>query len=184
MTVRFPGRPHAAAVALGLLSAVALSGGAGAKVLATVNGTPITDGDVAVAKEDLAAGLPAQLEGAARDTYVLDYLIDGTLVAQKAQSDKLDATPDFAKKLAYQREKLLMETLLTKVANDASSDAAIQKAYDEVAKAQKPGARGQGKSHPSRKRSRRQEGARAREGWRGFRQGRDGNVEGPGLQGR
>ncbi len=117
--------------------ALALAGSASAKVLARVNGAEITDEDLAVAREDIGPGLPPQLEGASRDTYVLDYLIDGKLVAQKAQADKLDAAPDFARKLAYQREKLLMEALLSKVAGEAATDAAIQKTYDDVAKTQK-----------------------------------------------
>ena len=131
--------PRHGAVAFGLAASLilALSSGVSAKVLAKVNGSEITDEDLAVAKDDLGPGLPAQLEGAARDNYVLDYLIDGRLVAQKAQAEKLDATPDFTKKVAYYREKLLMEALLGKVAADAASDAAVQKAYDDVAKAQK-----------------------------------------------
>lgn len=137
MSAMFPDR-RARAGAFALAFLLALSSGASAKVLATVNGAEITDDDVAVAKEDIGPGLPAQLEGAARDNYVLDYLIDGKLVAQKALADKMDQTADFAKKVAYYREKLMMEALLGKVAAEAATDAAIQKAYDEVAKLQKP----------------------------------------------
>ena len=50
---------------------------------------------------------------------------------QKAQADKLAETPEFAKKLAYLRDKALMETLLGKVAKDAATDAAIKQTYDE-----------------------------------------------------
>src|SRR5947209_7376316 len=46
--------------------------------------------------------------------------------------------PEFAKKVTYYRDKVLMEDLLGKVAKDAASDAAIQKTYDDVAKQQKP----------------------------------------------
>lgn len=139
MSAMFPDRRvRAGATAFAFAFLVALSSGASAKVLATVNGADITDDDLAVAKEDLGPGLPAQLEGAARDNYVLDYLIDGKLVAQKALADKIDQTSDFAKKVAYYREKLMMEAVLGKVAAEAATDAAIQKAYDEVAKLQKP----------------------------------------------
>jgi peptidyl-prolyl cis-trans isomerase C len=60
------------------------------------------------------------------------------LVAQKALAEKADQTPEFAKKLAYAREKLLMESVLEEVAKTAATDAAIKAAYDEAAKAQKP----------------------------------------------
>lgn len=111
---------------------------AAAKVLATVNGKQITDDDVKIAAGDLHTSLPPQLEGKARDSYLLDFLIDGELVAQKALAEKADQTPEFAKKLAYYREKLLMESVLEQVAKTAATDAAIKATYDEAAKAQKP----------------------------------------------
>ena len=109
-----------------------------AKVLAKVNGVEITDDDLKIAMDDLAAGIPRQLEGKARETYVLDFLIDEQLVVQKAQADKLAETPDFTKKLAYLRDKALMEVLLGNVAKQAATDAAIKTTYDEAAKNQKP----------------------------------------------
>jgi peptidyl-prolyl cis-trans isomerase C len=111
---------------------------AAAKVLATVNGKQITDDDLKIAAADLRTSLPPQLEGKARDSYLLDFLIDGELVAQKALAEKADQTPEFAKKLAYCREKLLMESVLEQVAKTAATDAAIKTTYDEAAKAQKP----------------------------------------------
>jgi peptidyl-prolyl cis-trans isomerase C len=109
-----------------------------AKVLAKVNGVEITDEDVKLALDDLGPGLPRQLEGKARETYILDFLIDEQLVVQKAQADKMAETPEFAKKLAYLRDKALMETLLGKVALEAATDANIKQAYEEAAKNQKP----------------------------------------------
>lgn len=133
-------RRVAGLAALGVFLAMALfaAGTAEAKVLAVVNGKEITDEDVRIATEDMGTSLPPQLEGKARETYVLDFLIDGQLVAQKAKADKLDQAPEFAKKLAYQNEKLLMESLLGQVAKNAVTDAALKATYDEAAKAQKP----------------------------------------------
>ncbi|MEK4033579.1 peptidylprolyl isomerase [Methylocystis sp. IM3] len=126
--------------ALGTLGLVALMAAAPAqaKVLAKVNGVEITDDDLKIAIEDLGPGIPHQLQGKARDSYVLDFLIDEQLVVQKAQADKLAETPDFAKKMAYLRDKALMETLLGNVAKEAATDAAIKATYDEAAKNQKP----------------------------------------------
>lgn len=130
------------AVAISAVAALAIAGigspEAAAKVLAKVNGAEITDTDVAFAAEELAANLPPQLEGKARESYLLDFLIDGQLVAQKAKADKLDQAPDFAKKLAFQRDKLLMESLLGQIAKTAVTDAALQATYEEAKKAQKP----------------------------------------------
>jgi peptidyl-prolyl cis-trans isomerase C len=111
---------------------------AAAKVLATVNGKQITDEDMNIAADDLRASLPPQADEKARDSYVLDYLINSELVAQKALADKADQTPEFAKKMAYYREKLLMESVLEKIAKGAASDAAVKATYDEEIKKQKP----------------------------------------------
>jgi peptidyl-prolyl cis-trans isomerase C len=69
---------------------------------------------------------------------VVDYLIDLKLVARKALADKLDADPEFARKLAYYRDKIAMETVLGKIAKTADTDAAEHAAYDAAAKAQPP----------------------------------------------
>ncbi|MFZ1961701.1 MAG: peptidylprolyl isomerase [Methylovirgula sp.] len=124
--------------ALICLSALFLAAPAAAEVLATVNGTEITDADLKIAAEDLGSSVPQQLQGKARDAYLLDYLIDSELVAQKAESDKLDQDPDFAKRLAYYRGKVLAEALLGKVAKDAITPEKLQQTYDAAAKEQKP----------------------------------------------
>ncbi len=88
-------RPASAAFALGLGAAFALAVPALAdpKVLAKVDGAPITDEDVADAMADIGPGLPQKLEGEARQKYVLDYLIDLKLAAKKADDDKSDGLP-------------------------------------------------------------------------------------------
>jgi peptidyl-prolyl cis-trans isomerase C len=139
LTKRARNRTAGLAFLLTLFSvAIVAASPAAAKVLATVNGKQITDDDVKIAASDLHTSLPPQLEGKARDSYLLDFLIDGELVAQKALAEKADQTPEFAKKLAYYREKLLMESVLEQVAKTAATDAAIKATYDEAAKAQKP----------------------------------------------
>ncbi len=133
-------RSTAAALALGAGAVLAFAGAASAdpKVLATVDGQPITEDDLAVATADIGPGLPQKLEGPQRQKYVLDYLIDLKLAAKKAVSQQLDQTPNFAKKLAYYRDKLAMEELLGSVAKAATTEEAERKAYDEAAKAEPP----------------------------------------------
>ena len=135
-----PARRFAFSLASSLGAALLLVGVAHAepKVLAKVDGVPITEDDVSDALLDIGPGLPQKLEGPAREKYVLDYLIDLKLVAKKAMADKLDAGPDFARRLAYYHDKLAMEALLTTVAKAATTDEAEHKAYDEAAKAQPP----------------------------------------------
>jgi peptidyl-prolyl cis-trans isomerase C len=142
MTRIFPARLRstAAAFALALGATLAFAGAASAdpKVLAKVDGSPITEDDLNDAMADIGPGLPQKLEGAARQKYVLDYLIDLKLAAKKAQTEKLDESPEFARKLAYYRDKLAMEQLLSSVAKAATTEEAERKAYDEAAKAEPP----------------------------------------------
>jgi peptidyl-prolyl cis-trans isomerase C len=121
-----------------LLPAIVMTRPAAAAVLATVNGKEITDEDLQIAAEDLGKSIPQQLQGKAREAYLLDYLIDSELVAQKAEADKLDQDPGFARRVTYYREKVLAETLLTKVAKDAVTPEKLQQTYDRAAQAQKP----------------------------------------------
>jgi hypothetical protein len=112
--------PTASRLALAVfLSFAASAAFAESKTLATVDGQSITEQDVDDAMADIGSGLPEKMDSAARRKYVLDYLIDLRLVARKALADKLDADPEFARKLAYYRDKIAMETVLGKIAKTA-----------------------------------------------------------------
>ncbi len=129
------GLAFAAVLALG---AWVVPASADPKVLAKVDGVAITDEDVAGAMADIGPGLPEKLEGAERQKYVLDYLIDLKLVSKKAYADKLDQSADYARHLAYYKDKLAMEALMGDVAKTASTEDAAHKAYDAAAAAQPP----------------------------------------------
>lgn len=106
-------------------------------VVATVNGTPIRASEVVIAEEDIGPGLP-QVQGAQRAEYVLSFLTDMTLLAQAAEAQKLDQSPDFQQRLAYARTKALMEALMMSEAKKAVSDEAKRKTYDEFVASAKP----------------------------------------------
>jgi peptidyl-prolyl cis-trans isomerase C len=118
------------------LVSTAMSTQAFAKVLARVNNTEITDEDLAIASEDLSAGLPQDGDEAEKRAYVLDYLIDLRLVARKAEAEKLMDTAHFKQQMDYYKQKILMETLFTSVAKQASDEGALHKIYDDAAKTQ------------------------------------------------
>jgi peptidyl-prolyl cis-trans isomerase C len=128
------------AVALGFGAILFAAGVAHAepKVLAKIDGAPITEDDVNDALEDIGPGLPQKLDGPARQQYALDYLIDMKLVAKKAAADKMDSGAAFDRRMAYYHDKLAMEALLTDIAAKAATDEAEHKAYDEAAKANPP----------------------------------------------
>ena len=150
-------------------------------VLATVNGQKITQLDVTLAAEDLGPQLQQQLKGRARDAYVLDYLVDSTLVAQKAKADGAEKTPDFAAKMEYAKDKVLMESVLTGIAKSVTDDADAAQNLRSGGRRAEAGTRDPCASRARRHRGRRADRAEAAQGRRGFREGRQGDVEGSGF---
>lgn len=106
-------------------------------VIATVNGRPIKASEVAIADEDIGPGL-SQVQGPQRIEYVLSFLTDMTLLAQAAEAQKLDQSPDFQQRLAYARTKALMEALMMAEAKKAVTEEAKRKTYDEFVASAKP----------------------------------------------
>lgn len=102
-------------------------------VLVRVDGVEIRQSDLAVAEADIGASLPPS-PGDARRDQLLAYLIDVTLLARAADAKKLGDNPDFAKKLAYARQRALMELLLDETTKTAASETAMKTLYDESVK--------------------------------------------------
>lgn len=120
-------------------AALAVSGPAMAqgKVLATVNGETITEGDVEIAMEDVAAEYPNVPADKLKEM-TLDFLIEVKVVAQKAKAEKLDQADAFKRKLVYVRDRVLMQQLLLNKAKEATSDAALKSFFDDQIKQVKP----------------------------------------------
>ena len=131
-------------VAAALTAAVAVAGPIPAAaqsdanpVLARVGGTEMRQSDIALAEADIGGGLqPSPPE--VRQEALLTYLIDVTLIAKAAEEQKLADAPGFDRRLAYARQKVLMEALLDKASKDASNEAAMKKVYDESVAQNKP----------------------------------------------
>ena len=104
------------------------------KVVAKVDGKPITETDVRIAEDDLAGSLP-NLEGPARQRYVIDYLIDLKLLSAEGEKAKIAEGDEFARRMVYARDRILMEKLLNGVGGKAASPEAMKAFYDEQVKA-------------------------------------------------
>ena len=103
------------------------------KVLAKVNGAEIRQSDVALAEEELGPSL-AQMDPATKDENVLAFLIDMKIVAKAAEDKKVQDSEEFKKRLAFARNRLLMDSLLASEGKAASSDDAMKKVYEEASK--------------------------------------------------
>lgn len=126
---------------IGLLT-LALAAGSPAfaqadKVVARVDGADITEREVALATEDLAERLE-QLPEARRRDEVINYLVDLKIGAKAAAAAKVDNEPDFAARLAYYREKVLLDQYLTREGRKAVTDEAAKKLFDDTTKAMAP----------------------------------------------
>jgi peptidyl-prolyl cis-trans isomerase C len=105
-------------------------------VLARVNGVEIKQSDVDIADADIGQSLP-QPPGDARKEAIVAYLIDVAILAQAASAKKLETSPEYVSRLAYAKNKVLMETLLNDITKTAATEAEMKKLYDEsVAKMQ------------------------------------------------
>jgi len=103
------------------------------KVLAKVNGSEIRQSDVALAEEELGPSL-AQMDPATKDENVLSFLIDMKIVAKAAEDKKIQDSDEFKKRLAFTRNRLLMDGLLASEGKTATTDEAMKKVYEEASK--------------------------------------------------
>jgi len=107
------------------------------KVVAKVDGIAITEKDVQLATEDLGERL-AQLPEERKRDEVINYLVDLKLGAKAAAEAKIGDTPDFAARLAYYREKVLLDEYLTREGKKAVTPEAAKKLFDDTTKAMAP----------------------------------------------
>ena len=122
-----------AGLALLLASAAPLAAqGANDPVVAKVNGIDIRQSDLAIAEQE--AGQIPPMSPDAKQDYLVQISADLILVAQAAEAKKLADTAEFKQKMEFNRRKTLMEGLMSSVAKDALTDAAMRKVYDDAIK--------------------------------------------------
>src|SRR5277367_4100564 len=108
----------AGCVAMVLLTGLPVRAEDANPVLAKVNGAEIRQSDMALAEEE----------------NVLSFLIDMKIVAKAAEAKKIEDRDDFKSRLAFARNRLLMDNLLAVEGKAATTDEAMKKVYEEAAK--------------------------------------------------
>src|SRR5258708_2536032 len=86
-----------------------------------------------VAEEELGPSL-AQMDPATKKENVLAFLIDMKIVAKAAEDKKFENGEDFKKRLAFTRNRLLMDSLLASEGKAATTDEAMKKVYEDASK--------------------------------------------------
>src|SRR3979411_3407417 len=102
-------------------------------VLAKVNGAEVCQSAVALGEEELGPSL-AQMRPATKKENVLAVLIDMKIVAKAAEDKKIENNDDFKKRLAFTRNRLLMDSLLASEGKTANTDEAMKKVYEDASK--------------------------------------------------
>ena len=102
-------------------------------VLAKVNGVDIHQSDVALAEEEAGGQLPQMTPEARRD-YLVSFLSDMLMVAQAAEQQKVGDSAQFKRRLAFNRNRLLMDEMLQKAGKAAITDQALRDTYQEAVK--------------------------------------------------
>ena len=99
------------------------------RVVARVDGRDIRESDIALADRVIGPELPPQVTPEQKRDYLITYVTDMILMAGEAEARKIPATPDFARRLAFARDQVLMEMLLQSEGNSAATERAMRRAY-------------------------------------------------------
>ena len=108
-----------------------------AKVVARADGIEITEADLAIAAEDPALQLPGVSDQQKRELLV-GYLVDLKLGAKAAEQAKIGDGAEFARRMAYARDKALLDQYLDQEAKKAVTPEASRKLYEETVKGLTP----------------------------------------------
>ena len=84
------------------------------KVVATINGKPITEGDLSVAESEIGSDM-GTMPAPQKRMSLLEFLIDNQLFAEAAEGAKLDQGADFETRLNYLKRRALRELYFEKV---------------------------------------------------------------------
>lgn len=107
------------------------------KVVATIDGRPITEGDLAVAESEIGSDM-GSMPADQKRTSLLEFLIDNQLFAEAAEGAKLNQGADFETRLNYLKRRALRELYFEKVIKASVTDADARKIYDDQVKLLKP----------------------------------------------
>jgi peptidyl-prolyl cis-trans isomerase C len=98
--------------------------------LPSINGTQITEAEVAAAQAELSEAL-AQVPEEQRRQQLVDYLVTVRVLAAQARQEQMQDTPEMRARLSFVTDRVLMETLLRREIDRLVTPAAVQAFYDE-----------------------------------------------------
>jgi peptidyl-prolyl cis-trans isomerase C len=102
-------------------------------VVARANGVDIRESDLTFAEEEIGSNIPNMPPAQKRD-YLINYLADVVVLSQAAEKQGLADRPDVKRKLAFDHNRLLMESLLQDTGKAALSEDAERQVYNDAVK--------------------------------------------------
>ena len=100
------------------------------KIVASVNGGPITEADLKLAEMDIGAEL-GRMPEMQRRRATLEYLIQVRLLSTAAKADKLESGDAYKKRIDYFRERALRDTYFEAKVMNAVTDAEAKAVYQK-----------------------------------------------------
>ena len=129
--------PTMCAIALLLAQPTAAPAQDAGKVVATVNGIAITEGDLKLAEDEVGRDL-GNLPDTTKRRVLVEFLIENNLFAKAAEDAKLSEGANFNERLKYWRNRALRDAYFDKEINSAVSEDAAKVYYEDQVKALKP----------------------------------------------
>ena len=102
-------------------------------IVARANGVDIHESDLALAEEEVGNNIPNMPPAQKRD-YLINYVTDVVVLSQAAGKQGLADRPDVKRRLDFDRNRLLMESLLQETGKAGLSDEAEHQVYDDAVK--------------------------------------------------
>lgn len=100
----------------------------------SVDGQPITEDDLKAVEQEIGQSLSPQMSPAKRQDVIINAAINLRLAANEAEKEKVMDEAAIQKKLAFFRQRILIDALVSKASKEAVTDEAIKKAYDDQIK--------------------------------------------------
>jgi len=131
------GLSFVAATLLGVAAIASASAGQDNRVVATINGKAITEGELNLADAEIGSELGNVPEGTKRRV-LIEFMIESQLLADAADSAKLGQGADFEQRARYWRRRALRDVYFESKIKSAVTDAEARTFYDGQVAQMKP----------------------------------------------
>jgi peptidyl-prolyl cis-trans isomerase C len=98
-------------------------------VVARVDGRDIRESEIALADRVIGPELSQQVTPEQKRDHLITYVTDMVLMAKEAEARKIPEKAEFARRLAFARDQVLMEMLLQSEGDSAATERAMRRAY-------------------------------------------------------